>query len=67
MKPKTLTYNQILKLFNDYNLSLSKNQCQLISMLNRKDMVKLEKYREEKVKQRENRKVKVSLITNNTA
>ena len=30
-------------------------------------MVKLEKYREEKVKQRENRKVKVSLITNNTA
>jgi hypothetical protein len=67
MKPKTLTYNQILKLFNDYNLPLSKNQCQLISMLNRKDMVKLEKYREEKAKQREKRKVKVSLITNNTA
>ncbi len=66
MKPKTLTYNQIIKLFNEHNLPLTKNQYQLISMLNRKDMARLEKYREERRKKIEYQRTKrkITLITN---
>lgn len=66
MKPKTFTYNQIIKLFSENNLPLTKNQYQLISMLNRKDMARLEKYREERRKKIEYQRTKrkITLITN---
>lgn len=68
MKPKTFTYNQIIKLFSEHNLPLTKNQYQLITMLNRKDMARLEKYREERKKKLEYQRTKrkITLITNTT-
>lgn len=58
MKPKTFTYNQIIKFFNDHNMPLKPNQVALIGLKVREEFEKLSEYREHR--REKIRKIKVA-------
>jgi len=48
MKPKTFTYNQIIQLFNNYNMPLNKKQMEFITFRARFEFEKIEEYRKKR-------------------
>lgn len=56
MKPKSFTYNQIVKFFSDNNLPLTYPQVQLIASKVKEEIARLESHREKRIEKRLKRK-----------
>jgi hypothetical protein len=65
MRPRTFTYNEMIKFFIDIQMPLTKQQIHAIGILHRSELNRLANHRASQAKKKA--KLKVSLITNTEA